>query len=346
MKENNISTFETLPTTIKVDQFYYYNKKTGEVGLGEIVGTSALSTRAVLRVGKCEFTTHWGFSYNFRTLTLNRDFKCFLDYQTFSKDYNKYKAEQEVIKAARRRTARYIVDKNSYFCRRSFCKSVPYGFKEFGTKAEAIECSEKGLVQLKKYVEKYLPLLRELMKDTQEAKKEIFKVLEMDKILGTRLYDLKPKSGKIKVGDVLFKVGIYNVGNQYMYYHRIIPEFLVSVSSIISKDIAKLSDGTLLIQSENSDVLFDCGVKNDVEKVIINGNFEELIRALEQGIITLERIEGYCKKYKPLDTCVVNVYVNKQYTTDLYNSGTEILRVIKSDAENLHQRLEKYDDGK
>lgn len=71
MKENSISTFETLPTTVKVDQFYYYNKKTGEVGLGEIVGTSALSTRAVLRVGKCEFTTHWGFSDNFRTLTLN-----------------------------------------------------------------------------------------------------------------------------------------------------------------------------------------------------------------------------------------------------------------------------------
>jgi hypothetical protein len=179
------------------------------------------------------------------------------------------------------------------------------------------------------------------MKDTQEAKKEIFRVLEMDKTLGARLYDLRPKSGKIKVGDVLFKVGMYNVGNQYMYYHRIIPEFLVSVSSIISKDIAKLSDGTLLIQSENSNVLFDCSVKNDVEKIIINENLERLIKALEQGIITLERIEGYCKKYKPLDTCIVNVYVNKQYTTDLYNSGTRILGFIKSNAENIRQRLEK-----
>ena len=342
MKENNISsTFETLPTTIKVDQFYYYNKKTGEVGLGEIVGTSALSARSVFRVGKCEFTTYCGFTDDYRTLILNRNFKCFLDYQTFSKDYNKYKAEQEAIKAARRRTARYVVDKNSYFCKRSFCKSVPYGFKEFSTKTEAVDYSEKGLIQLKKYVDKYLPLLRELLKDTQEAKKDILSMLGMGKLLNIRLYDLRPKPGKLKVGDILFKVETSRVGNQYIYYRGVVPEFSVSVISLVSGDIAKLSDGTLLIQSENSETLFNYNVKDDVEKVIINGNLEGLIKSLEGGIITLERIEGYCKKYKPLDTHTVNVYANRSYTTDIYDSGTRILGFIKSNAENLRQRLEK-----
>ena len=103
----------------------------------------------------------------------------------------------------------------------------------------------------------------------------------------------------------------------------------------------KLSDGTLLIQSENSETLFNYNVKDDVEKVIINGNLEGLIKALEQGIITLERIEGYCKKYKPLDTHIINVYVNKLSTTDIYDSGTRILGFIKTNAENLRQRLEK-----
>lgn len=335
---------ESLPITIESNQFYYYNKKTGDVGVGDIVGKSALSIKTVLRIGEAKFITSYnlGDSNTYqRPITLDKNFRCFFRYQDFINEYTRFKGEQAAIKAERsHRPVRYIVDKNSYFCRKRYGKSIPYNFKEFNNKEEALEYSNKGLSKLKNFVKKYLPLFRELKISVENAKTEIFRDLRIDEVYGLRIYDFRPKFEKIKIGDTLFKIETRNINNSF-YYQAIVSKFSVSVSEYIGRDMMKLSDGTLLLKSENYGSLFNINAKDKIEKILIKANLEKLSETLKSTLNNLEKIEKYCEIYNPLISRVENVYVNRDYFVNLCDSGSIALERIKSDAQDLYSKIEQ-----
>ena len=88
-------TLETVPETIGINQFYCYNTRNGAIFIGDILGKSAIYSQNVYCINGTIFKTYNGFEGNTRTMTLDRKFECFLDYQRFVKAYNAYLLTKE-----------------------------------------------------------------------------------------------------------------------------------------------------------------------------------------------------------------------------------------------------------
>ena len=283
-------TFETIPSSIKPDQFYYFCKRTGNVGLGTVLGSSAVSLRTILSINGCTTSTYYKFDDTYRYTSIDirgERFKCYRSYQNFAEDYTKYIEARRSKERAKRQPAKYIVDKNSFFCRRSFCSKIPSEFKVFETKDEAMEYSKKGIESLKRFTERYIPLVEDLSARIHNKEKELIRKLG-EKYLDPRLADLQVKFQDLKVDDILLKVEGCTIGD-LIRFDRIKPEFSIRVSGFIDSTTVKFSDGTVLMRMENPYNIFNCRSRFEVEKVLCARNIKNLVSRIDYDVRTMCR---------------------------------------------------------
>lgn len=309
-------TIDNLPTDIGSNQFYCYDMKNGNIKIGEILGKSASSARTLIKIDDFEITCTF-FSdgpnviYYPRTKSAGQ-YKCFNNQQEFLADYYKFLE----ARAARKKSERlkYIVDKNTFYCKRTKAASIHYNFKEFPSKNSAEEYSRQNLVKLKAFADKTAKKVKEFKESLQEAKEKVR--AETYEMREKRLYDLQVKPSSLRENDLLFRV--VRDENDALYIPRIDEGYDVSVKGFIKPTIAKLSDGTLLIENEREysmpfffkHEMYD-SIKDVVKRTIIK-EVERLVNSIESDISELQR---YCEKYTPFNNDKVNnIYFDKSYT--------------------------------
>ena len=156
-----------IPEKLEDNQFYCFNKKNGEITIGEVIGVSVTSNWAMYKLGAREIKLNHVFSEYTRSFKINNDETAFKDYQDLLDAYAKY-AEKKVKKAAASRITRYVVNKETFVCRQTRGAYISWNEKTFDTKQEAIAYADKGLASLGKKVAKYLATFNDLRKQLSE----------------------------------------------------------------------------------------------------------------------------------------------------------------------------------
>ena len=311
-------TLDTVPEDIGINQFYCFNKKNGTIIIGEILGKSAIYSQNVYCINGDIFKTHDGFEGNTRTMTLDRKFECFLDYQRFVKAYNAYLLTKE--KTRKTRKTKYVVDKNTFYCKQTRAASIPYNCKEFSTKDDAATYAYNGLQKLKTLVPKYLKEYRELevilkyeISCLKDAYYESFG--EDSKIDYSQLVKAQVKPSTLRENDILIKLNTKQYG-QTLSIEEVDEDFAVSVKGFIRPGIAKLSNGTVLIEGEcNYSYPFFFHYA-DKDKITIRAklrNARYILNIVESDIKNIEASEKYIFSYTPFESHRMPSYFNMSY---------------------------------
>lgn len=333
---NTAYTLETAPETIGLNQFYCYNTKNGDIFIGDILGESAISPYTMYSINGVIYKTCCGFEGNTRTITLERKLKCFLDYNSFVKDYAEYLTSKEKTKKTRK--TRYIVDKNTFYCKQTRAASIPYGCKEFSSKDDAATYAYNGLQKLKALVPKYLKEYRELQVILEHEITNLRKVYH--ELFGRQMTDYsqlvkaQAKPSTIKENDVLFRLNLKHYNT--ISIEEIDEDFTVSVKGFIKPNIAKLSNGTILIENEcdyHYPFLFHYAYKDKLAIRVKLRNARDILSIVESDIKNIEASEKYVFSYMPFDNSLGPAYFNMNYKKKTLQDIKNYMQTLKENKE-------------
>ena len=328
IKVDNSYKFEDVPVSISCDQFYCYNKRNGKIYIGTIIGASAIySYEVYLSIDGVTHKTSTKFALNEnKTITLNRQFECFLIYQDFVRAYSEYADKKKKEKSLR--TTKYLVDKRTFHCRKT---TAPYrsGIEvQFATQKEAEEYSLNGLKKLQKEV----PVILRKYEEIKERIRSIKRLLVLkygediiERSQRTFLSSLQPNINDLKPDDTLFKVEY----KQYKHngIEKINDEYSVTVKGFVKPGLAKLSDGTILVGSEinrSYPLFFLESQRALIERIIKYIALNRLESSLKYDVQDAERAVKYASKYVPFSR-QPNVYFDKAYKKESIKGIEEIL---------------------
>jgi len=299
--------FNELPPVMDKNYFYCFNPRTGTIRIGKIIGKSAITNYTTYKIGSLEFKEFRHLSEDRPSLELSptpflKRLKAFMYYKDLMNEYNKY--VEAKLKRAKSQKIRYIVSTDIFLCKMTRAASIPYGFKAFDSKEEAIEFSNKGLKTLKTKLDKYIPIF-------MDAQKEL-RAIQI-RCSGTKTFDdiiVTPKN--ITEKDILTKI-VYK-----HYKSHVLPEvdeeYITKVNEFLSADVARLSDDTLLSHKECSPRIFPMFIKLDSVKAAKDRlrfiNSERLLENIKWYLERLNRVKNYVHSYEPLKkvTGMSNVY--------------------------------------
>lgn len=326
-------TIDTVPETLYYNQFYCYNKRTGEIMIGTIVGKSALTNSSMYNINGVTYKVYSGsgFNGNTREIELNNNGKlrCFLDYDEFVKNY-----KSDIIAKEKRQSAKkkYIVNKELFHCRETKAATIPYNYKEFNTKKEAEKYSLNGLKKLKTETTKLLDELKRLkkiMQETDEAIKGTYSSAEYS--YSSRVSDFMVKPSKLKENDLIFKIGAKRF--EHTYILEIDENSTTTVKGFIKPTIAQLSNGTLLIENECSSSLPYMCLYDDYDKIkelVKKHNAVKIAKEITGLIERMTKIYKYAETYKPFDKEVCFEYFNKKYYKEYIDDINKALECINN----------------
>jgi len=325
-------TLDTVPEDIGINQFYCYNTRNGAIIIGEILGKSAIYSQNVYIISGIMYKTYDGFESNIRTMTLGHKFKCFLDYQRFVKAYSEYLANKEKTKKTRK--TRYIVDKNTFYCRQTCAASTPYSCKEFSSKDDAETYAYNGLQKLKALIPKCLKEYRELQVILEHEITNLRKVYH--ELFGCQTTDYllvkaQVMPSTIKENDILIKLNTKQYGNT-LSIEEIDEDFTVSVKGFIKPNIAKLSNGTVLIEGEcnySHPLFFHYADKDKLTIITKLRNAKCILDIVESNIRNIEYSEKYVFSYMPFDNSLRPVYFNMNYKKKALQDIKDYMQTLK-----------------
>lgn len=326
-------TLDTVPEDIGINQFYCYNTRNGAIFIGDILGKSAVSSYTMYSVNGVIYKTCCGFFGNARTMILERKLKCFLDYKRFAKAYAEYLTSKE--KAKKTRKTRYIVDKSTFYCKQTRAASVPYGFKEFSSKDDAATYAYNGLQKLKALVPKCLKEYRELQVILEHEITNLRKVYH--ELFGCQMTDYSQlvkaqvKPSTIKENDILIKLNTKYYGNT-LSVEEIDEDFTVSVKGFIRPNIAKLSNGTVLIEGEcnySYPFLFHYADKDKLAIRTKLRNARYILNIVESDIKNIEASEKYVFSYMPFDNSLRPAYFDMNYKKKTLQDIKEYMQTLR-----------------
>lgn len=310
-------TLDTVPEDIGINQFYCYNTRNGAIFIGDILGKSATYSQNVYCINGAIFKTHDGFEGNFRTMTLERKLKCFLDYKRFFNSYSEYLTNKE--KNRKTRKTKYVVDKNTFYCKQTRAASIPYGYKEFSTKDDAATYAYNGLQKLKTLVPKYLKEFRELEvilnNEIRKIRNDYGKIVENTTTDFSQLIKAQVKPSKLKENDILIKLNTKQYG-QTLSIEEVDEDFAVSVKGFIRPGIAKLSNCTVLIEGEcnySYPFFFHYADKDKLAIRTKLRNARYILNIVENDIKNIESSEKYVFSYKPFEATFRPAYFDINY---------------------------------
>ena len=334
--ENNKYTLENLPVELYYNQCYCFNNHTGEISIGEIVGHSALSSITTYNINGRIIKSHQSldkWQNNIKKLS-STPFSLFLNYQDFVKFYTEYIAKKEKAKKTRIK-ARYEVDTETFFCKKTASAWTHGVVKEFDSKEEAVNYATKGLEkllsQVTKLIEEYKNVLDVISKEYKSVNSDIVNVFDTHEVKTYMNYKLIATPEKLKENDVVFKV-VYDENYKEIKVYKIAPDSETSVKGFVSPYIAKLSNGEVLINSECLKSYYPpfMAKYEDMDKVILANKFcvlDQIKSAIDRELHSLNRILEYAKIYKPLSKSFSSSpYFGKAYRVKKLN---EIKKYIK-----------------
>ena len=328
-------TLDTVPEDIGINQFYCYDRRNGTIFIGDILGKSAVSPYTMYSVNGVIYKTCVGFEENARTMILGFKLKCFLDYKCFAKAYAEYLTSHKQTKKTRK--TRYLVHKNTLYCKQTRAASVEYGFKEFSSKEDAEAYAYNGLKKLKVLVPKFLKEYRELQAileyEITNLKKVYHELFDSQMTDYSQLVKAQVKPSTIKENDILIKLDKKRYGNA-LSIDEIDEDFTVSVKSFIKPNIAKLSNGTVLIEEEcnhSYPFFFHYADKDKLAIETKMRNARYIFNIVESEIISIEDSEKYVFSYTPFNNSFKPYFFNINYCK-------EVLQDIKGYMQTLREK--------
>ena len=296
MEKNNTYILETLPTEINHNQFYCFNESNGKIMIGNIIGKSALKDQQLYEVDNVTYLVpdYLALDESIQTTKLRDGTQCFLYYQDFLKEYTEYRCNKKAKTTSLK--VKYIVDKRTLQAEATKAKETLSIYKAFDTKKEA-----------KAYVDKRLPLRIKVIENAVKELKDIKEKIEKYKptTSKTKLDEFRVMPSILKENDLLTKYAVKTLTNSTSGWY-VKEDFMVSVKGFIKPEIAKLSDGTLLIENEckcyreNTFIKYDAIDK--VKKVLKNVNSIYLANNVNGLLSGMENTLKFYKDYTPFET--------------------------------------------
>jgi hypothetical protein len=330
-----------IPEKLEDNQFYCFNKKNGEITIGEIIGVSVTSYWGMYKIGKREIKINYVFSEYTRSFKINNDETAFKDYQDLLDAYTKY-AEKKVKKAAASRITRYVVNKETFLCRQTRATYLSWNEKAFDTKQEATAYAEKGLTLLGKKVAKYLATFNDLKKQLSELNPDLYyakngivyslKGVEQqnDDDLLNIMATPKNLTEKDYIGRIIYKH--YKTQN----IPTVDESYIVTPSKRIGPEIVKLSDGTLLAQSDcrpySSPMLFKYQYLQRAKDICKLRCIKRFIKDIDYRLDDLKRLEKHVQNYHPfMANYSTSPYFGEKWMKEMIEDAKEILKDFKKD---------------
>ena len=324
-----------IPEKLEDDQFYCFNKKNGDITIGEIIGVSVTSNWAMYKIGTREIKINYVFSEYTKSFNINNDETAFKDYKELLDAYGKY-AEKKVKKAAASRITRYVVNKETFLCRQTRGGYIAYAEKVFDTKQEATEFAEKGLATLSKKVLKYHTILSDIKKQLtelmpgQHSYKGIVQSNDdednMSKIMATP----KNLTEKDFIGRIIYKH--YKTLN----LPTVDESYIVTINKRICPEIVKLSDGTLLAQSDCrvyvSPVLFKFHLMDAAKEICRRRAIKRILNGIDNILDALKRLEKHAQNYHPfMPNYSTSPYFGEKWIKEMIEDSQQIIKEYSSE---------------
>lgn len=320
---NNTYTLETLPIEIGTNQFYCLCRRNGKIMIGNIIGVSALTGYGLYEINGRQYKVFPSDTFKedkYETVVGDR-ISCYLHYQDFVKAYY----EHIEAKAKKRKTqpkTRYFVDKSTFVCRQTKSASRGYNVKIFENKEEAAKYAQKNIARLTKKFEKYKVELNEL--------KEILKKYNVP-TESPRMGDLPVLPRNLKENDLLAKIEWLHLKGCNVSLVK--KDYAVSVKGFVDPKIAKLSDGTLLIENECGSIYNAFIRYENIDKAkerLKKKNLRGFIRDIDGYLITMEKNEKFYKRYVPFETKdSFNPWFYEDGVKNLIDDTNEYLKMIE-----------------
>lgn len=327
-----------IPEKLEDDQFYCFNKKNGEITIGEVIGVSVTSNWAMYKIGTREIKISHVFSEYTRSFKINNDETVFKDYQDLLDAYGKY-AEKKVKKASTSRITRYVVNKETFLCKQTRSAYISFNEKAFDTKQEAIAYADKGLASLAKKVAKYFATFNDLKKQLTELNQDLYYakngvvyslkgVEEKDDALLSIMATPKNLTEKDYIGRIIYK----------HYRTETLPtvdeSYIVTPSKRIGPEIIKLSDGTLLAQLDcrpyASPMLFKYHYLQKAKDICKLRCIKRVIKDIDYRLDDLKRLEKHVQNYHPfMSNYGASPYFCEKWMKEMIEDTQEILKDLK-----------------
>lgn len=321
-----------IPEKLEDDQFYCFNKKNGEITIGEVIGVSVTSNWAMYKIGTREIKISHVFSEYTRSFKINNDETAFKDYQDLLDAYGKY-TEKKINKAAASRITRYVVNKETFVCRQTRGAYISWSEKAFDTKKEATAYADKGLVLLSKKVAKYLAIFNDLRKQFIDLNPDLYYARssdDNDDALLSIMATPKNLTEKDYIGRIIYKH--YKTQN----IPTVDESYIVTPSKRIGPEIVKLSDGTLLAQSDcrpyASPMLFKYQYLQRAKDICKLRCIKRVIKDIDYRLDDLKRLERHVQNYHPFMTNYsTSPYFGEKWMKEMIEDAQEILKDLKKD---------------
>ena len=319
-----------IPEKLEDDQFYCFNKKNGDITIGEIIGVSVTSNWAMYKIGTREIKINYVFSEYTKSFNINNDETAFKDYKDLLDAYGKY-AEKKVKKAAASRITKYVVNKENFICRQTRGAYLSWNDKAFDTKQKATAYADKGLALLGKKVAKYLAIFNDLRKQFTELmpdQRSYESIVQsnddednMSKIMATP----KNLTEKDFIGRIIYK----------NYKTETLPtvdeSYIVTPSKRIGPEIVKLSDGTLLAQSDCrvyvSPMLFKYQYLQMAKEICRRRAIKRILKDIDYRLNDLKRLEKHVQNYYPfMPNYNISPYFGEKWIKEMIEDFQQIIK--------------------
>lgn len=327
-------TLETLPKELGPNQFYCYSSKKGIIYIGEVIGKSSLSERSiwVFINGEMLRTSQLEPKFTVYTNIANNCFVCFMRYDDFIKNYNSFlesKVKKNKTKGERR--TKYIVDKETFICKKTMDASIPDRCKVFDNMEDAVNYSIKNLARANTFCEKYLEIAKNL---NGEIKKMYTYPTKSYTVIG-ELSRMQPEIKSLSVGTNLIKI-CNEYGRPNIPMLRI--DNSLTVTDVTSHFV-RLSDGSIITKTEYPKtyapfLLITSGAKT-VNQLIKAYNLGVMLDTLKTVIDNLERMLRHASSYKPLSKTDYYIYFNKDSIKGKIERISKYIESLQSDKKRM-----------
>lgn len=323
-------TLETLPKELGPNQFYCYTNKKGIIYIGEIIGKSGISEYSIWVSinGKMLKMSQLKPTFTVYTNIANNYFVCFMRYDDFIKDYNSFlESKVKKNKAKTGRRTRYIVNKQTFICKKTMAASIPDNCKAFDNMEDAVNYSIKNLARIKVFCGKYLEIAKRLK---GEINKMYTYPVKGYTVMG-ELSRMQPEFMNLSVGTNLIKICEDYDSN--MPFLRIDNSLTVTD---VTLHFIRLSDGSIIAKTEYpktyAPFLLMASDTKTANQLITAFNLGTMLDTLKSLIGNIERMLKHASSYKPLSKNNDYIYFNKSYTKekiDCISKRFEDLQSIK-----------------
>lgn len=314
-------TIDNVPEVIDINQFYVFFKKTGKIAIGTTIGKSATTDFTYYEINGVKYRLHQSSELstdNPITTFENNKVIGYLYKKDLDKAYEEYMVKKE--KNKKQYKTHYIVYEDTYICKATKSTKWHYNVKSFDNKEDAVNYANKGLAKTNKAIKQYIETFKKLKAILEEINKEI-------NVNDTTISPYIVKPSVLNVNDLLIKIEKKRY-NSVVYSEIIKEDGVVTVKGFVTPQIAKLSNGTVLIEHEcnsyNGFVKYEN--KNAVEKIMFDRIVKRLIKNIQHQIELLEVTGKFLEKYVPLVTRTKTLCFSQRYAKELMEGTTEFLK--------------------